>query len=149
MKKLLIIITLSIFFVGNAQIHDPVKWTTTVDKVSDTEYDLIATAKIDDNWHLYSQEVPEGGPRPTEFVFEGNPNYLKKGNTKEEEGHTVDDPIFEMKITYFDKLATFKQRIKLKGNKKDFNINATVEFMVCDETKCLPPKEVDLTFNIQ
>ncbi|MDD7887502.1 protein-disulfide reductase DsbD domain-containing protein [Flavivirga sp. 57AJ16] len=148
MKKLLLIFALGISATTFSQIHDPVKWSTSVEKISDTEYELLATATISGAWHLYSQNVPENGPIPTSFTFEGDSNYLKKGNTKEEKGHTIQDPIFDMEIKYFDTKALFKQRIKLKG-KKPFNVNAVVEFMVCNDTQCLPPKEVDLIFEIK
>ena len=148
MKKLFLILVLAISFNGFSQILEPVRWSTSVEKISDSEYELIATASIDPHWHLYSQNVPEGGPIATSFTFEGNANYLKKGNTNEEEGHTINDPIFDMIIKYFETKASFKQRIKLK-NKNTFNVNAVVEFMVCDESRCLPPTEVDLVFNIK
>ena len=109
-----------------AQIHDPVKWKTSVEKISDSEYELVVNASIEGEWHLYSQTVPEDGPIPTSFVYEGNANYLKKGNTKEEKGHTIDDPVFNMRIKYFGKEATFKQRIKLKSTAA-FKIKAVVE----------------------
>ena len=131
-----------------SQIHDPVKWKTSVTKISDTEYELVATATIQGQWHLYSQTVPKDGPVPTSFVFEGNADYLKKGNTKEGTGHEIDDKVFNMRIKYFDKTADFKQRIKVK-NKKAFKVNAVVEFMVCNDTQCLPPKEVDLVFDVK
>ena len=130
-----------------AQIFEPVTWETSVKKVSDSEYDLIATAKIEKGWHLYSQSVPEGGPVATSFSFEGNANYLKKGNTTEGKGHTVNDPIFEMKIKYFADKAVFTQRIKLR-NTRPFEINGSVTFMVCDSSRCLPPTGEDLNFNI-
>ncbi|AXP82180.1 Disulfide bond corrector protein DsbC [Mariniflexile rhizosphaerae] len=148
MKKAIIFITLLIYATGSAQILEPVKWTTSVTKISNTEYELVAMATIEKNWHLYSQTVPDDGPIPTNFTFEGSGNYLKKGNTTEEKGHTIDDPIFDMKITYFENKASFKQRIKLK-EKVPFKVNATVEFMVCDDSRCLPPTEVDLVFNIK
>jgi len=130
------------------QIYDPVKWTTSTEKISETEYELVATATIEGQWHLYSQNVPENGPIPTTFTFKSDKNYLKKGNTKEGEGHMVDDKVFNMKIKYFSKKADFKQRIKLK-TKTNFEVNASVEFMVCDDERCLPPTEVDLVFNIE
>ena len=148
MKKLIIIICIIISANVKAQILDPVKWSTSVNKISDTEVELVASATIEDGWHLYSQSVPENGPIPTSFIFEGNSNYLKKGNTKEEEGHTVNDKIFGMKIKYFGTKASFTQRIRLK-NKNKFQVNAIVEFMVCNDTQCLPPTEVDLVFDIK
>ncbi len=136
------------YFNAVAQILEPVKWTTSVKNSSATEVELIATATIDEGWHLYSQTVPEDGPLPTEFIFEGSQDYLKKGNTSEEKGHTVFDPVFEMKITYFENKASFVQRIKRK-NTDSFKVNGMVEFMVCDDSRCLPPTEVDLIFNIE
>ena len=59
----------------------------------------------------------------------------------------VDDEVFEMRIKYFDTKAIFKQRIKLKTQEK-FTIKGTVEFMVCSGANCLPPKEIDLSFDI-
>ncbi len=148
MKKVFLFFALLAVFVGQAQILEPVKWSTSVNKISATEYELVATATIDAGWHLYSQNVPEDGPIPTSFAFEGNANYLKKGNTAEGEGHTIQDPIFEMEITYFEKKADFKQRIRVKG-KTPFEVKGTVEFMVCDDSRCLPPTEVDLVFNVK
>ena len=147
MKKLLVLLFLSLSLTAMAQIHNPVKWTTKAIKISDTEYELVATASIEDEWHLYSQSVPQDGPIPTKFVFQGNANYLKKGNTTEGVGKTIDDPVFEMKIKYFAHKADFKQRIKLKG-KTPFEVKATVEFMVCNDTQCLPPTDVDLVFKV-
>ncbi|QVY65015.1 protein-disulfide reductase DsbD domain-containing protein [Polaribacter sp. Q13] len=148
MKKLILVCALLAFTIGHSQIVEPVKWSTSVKKISDKEYELIATANIDANWHLYSQNVPENGPIATTFSFKGSPNYLKKGNTKEEVGHTINDPIFDMKIKFFESKASFKQRIRLK-EKALFKVNAIVEFMVCDDSRCLPPTEVDLIFEIK
>jgi thiol:disulfide interchange protein DsbD len=147
MKKIAVLAMLISSINVFSQILNPVNWSTSVVKISETEYELIATANIDPNWHLYSQEVPEDGPIPTSFTFEGNKNYLKKGNTLEDSGHTIDDPIFEMKIKYFENKAAFKQRIRVKTIEA-FQINGTVRFMVCDDTRCLPPTDVDLVFNI-
>jgi len=148
MKNVLLAIALFTCAFVNSQILEPVTWSTAVEKVSDTEYKLIATATIESGWHLYSQTVPDGGPIPTSFSFEGNSNYLKKGNTTEGKGHTIMDPIFEMQITYFDTKADFEQRIRVKGD-VPFKVEGIVEFMVCDDSRCLPPTEVDLVFNVK
>lgn len=148
MKKLAFVLFLSIMSHVQAQILQPVKWSTSVTEISATEYELVATATINSGWHLYSQTVAENGPTATKFTFEGNKKYLKKGNTSEENGHTINDPIFEMKIKYFEKKAIFKQRIKVKS-KGSFVIKGIVEFMACDDSKCLPATEVDLVFNIK
>lgn len=133
--------------VSTAQIHDPVKWSTSTEKISDTEYNLVINAAIDVNWHLYSQNVPEDGPIATSFTFTTSEEFELLGETSEEEGHTIDDPVFQMEIKYFENSAVFKQRIKLL-NPKGAKIIGEVEFMVCDDANCLPPTFVDLEFLI-
>lgn len=131
---------------SKAQIHEPVSWKTDVEKISDTEYNLIITATIEDNWHLYSQKLPKKGPSPTTFSFEESKDYKLVGTTKEGEGEEVFDEAFKMKLKYFSNKAEFKQKIKLLSEQA--TITGVVEFMVCDDSQCLPPTEVDLTFQV-
>ena len=148
MKNIFILLFLTFSLGIFSQIEDPLKWATSVEKISDTEFVLVSTATIDDGWHLYAQDVPEDGPIATSFTFENTKNnYLLKGNTTEQEGVTIDDPVFEMKIKFFENSATFKQTIQTKT---DLNyIRGVVEFMVCDDTRCLAPTEIDLVFNLK
>ncbi len=148
MKKFIQIITLFLVFAfqANAQIHDPVKWKTSIDNISEDELNLVITATIEENWHLYSQKVPEDGPLPTVFTFEESQDYELVGKTQEGEGHESFDEVFEMDIKYFENNAVFKQRIKLK-NKEQLTVNGAVEFMVCDDAHCVP-NEADLSFEI-
>lgn len=148
MRKLLIALAVLVLSTtGYTQILEPVKWITSVEKVSSTEYNLITKATIESGWHLYSQTVPEGGPIATSFIYDDSEgNIIIVGNTSEEEGHTINDPVFKMEIKYFEKDATFKQRIKVEEGVS--TVMAFVEFMVCDDSKCLPPTEVELVFNL-
>ena len=145
-KGLFFFILLAGFF-AQAQIYEPVKWETEVNKISETEIELISIASIESGWHLYSQDVPENGPIPTSFSYD-----LKDleanliGETIEEEGNEIDDPVFEMRIKYFEDQARFVQKISLE--KPVGSINASVEYMVCDDARCLPPTEDKLTFII-
>ncbi|WP_246236339.1 protein-disulfide reductase DsbD domain-containing protein [Flavobacterium ajazii] len=148
MRRLFALIMLFYALSSTAQVYNPVKWTTSAVKVSENEYDLVVKAAVEKGWHLYSQTVPPDGPLPTKFTFDGKGDYLKKGNTKEEEGHIVDDKIFNMKIKYFESKTIFKQRVQLK-NKAAKQIKSSVEFMACDDSKCLPPKSVELIFKLK
>ena len=150
MKKVLVFLLLINTWWVNAQIHEPVKWSTSVEKIKDGEYYLVINATIDKGWHLYSQTMPEdapnGTPLPTSFKFEENGNYKLSGGVIEPKGHTAMDPVFEANIKYFDVSATFKQKIKTSGSKS--TVKGIVEFMVCDDARCLPPTEVELSFEI-
>lgn len=147
MKKTILLLAYFGILFGHAQVYNPVKWTTSVEKLSESEYALVSKATIETGWHLYSQNVPEDGPIPTAFTYDDSEGGFKiLGNTSEEKGKTVDDPVFGMKIKYFEKSATFKQKVEVKENTS--TIKAFVEFMVCDDARCLPPTEVELVFNI-
>lgn len=117
------------------RIIEPVKWTTKTNKITETDYELIIIANIEENYHLYSQEVPDNGPLPTVFIFEESDAYELIGTTSEEKGRTTYDPTFEMDIKSFKNQATFKQLIKV--NNKSSKIIAEIEFMSCNYTKCI------------
>ncbi len=151
MKKLLYILSLFFAFTATmkAQIFEPVKWQTSVEKISESEFDLITTATIDEGWHLYSQSIPDDGPIPTTFSFKDiEGKYQLVGKTTEGEGHEEFDKVFEMDIKYFENKAVFKQRIKVLTDTK-ITIAETVEFMVCDDANCLPPTEEEINFIVQ
>ncbi|MBQ0769521.1 MAG: thioredoxin family protein [Bizionia sp.] len=147
MKNFILILALAIGFNAFSQIHDPVKWSTAVEKISDSEYVLVANATIEPGWHLYSQNVPENGPIPTTFTFETKDSVELVNKVIEEEGVTIDDPVFNMRIKFFGNRASFRQHIKLV-NKELSIIKGEVEFMVCDDARCLPPAYIDLDFDL-
>ena len=144
-KHIVLLLAILTITVGNAQIFEPITWETTVKKLSDTEYNLISTATIESGWHLYAQEVPEGGPIATTFTFGASKDAFEfNGKTSEPEGRTEYDSIFRMPIKFFEKSAIFIQKVQVSGNPS--SLNATVEFMACDDTRCLPPMEEELIF---
>ncbi len=134
-------------FSGNGQILDPVKWESSVEKINDSTYKLISVAHIDDGWHLYSQSVPENGPIPTTFSYPESDSIKLLNETIEDIGTTVMDPVFNMEIKYFDETAKFEQTVVVSGDVSN-SITAEVEYMVCDESRCLPPTYKDLVFQL-
>ncbi len=147
MKNLIVIIGLLFGQVVNAQILEPIKWSTEVIKLADDEYQLISRAALEPGWHLYSQDVPDDGPVPTSFQYNNYESGFRLiGKTSEEAGSIVQDPVFMMEIKYFENTVVFEQRIQLLG--RQTKVEATVEFMVCDDERCLPPTEVDLIFTL-
>ncbi|MEL1254128.1 cytochrome c biogenesis protein CcdA [Flavobacterium sp. DGU38] len=130
-----------------AQIYDPVQFKTAVRELDDNAMELVITAVIEKGWHMYSQEVPENGPVATSFAFVSSKDYKTKGIVQEPEGHQVDDRVFGMRIKYFDDTAVFTQRIERKS-RNAFKIKAVIEFMVCNDKRCLPPTEKEVYFTV-
>ncbi len=134
--------------VSFAQVLKPVKWSFSTKQLSNEDVQLIFTANIDPTWHLYSQDIPEDGPVPTSFNFEKNPQYKLVGKVKEPKAIEEYDKNFDMVVKYFANKAVFTQDIKVLTD-KDFKIEGVLEFMCCDDSRCLPPDEVDFSFPVK
>lgn len=151
MKKIIIFsVFLCTFFSLSAQILNPVKWSFESKKVNDTEFDLVATAKLDRGWYIYTQHInSDDGPIPTKFAFKPSPQYqLIGGKPNEVSDHkkTGYDKIFAMNLTKFSESVQFVQRIKLTG--QSAQISGSVEYGTCDDEKCLPPQDASFTYNL-
>ncbi|PZO28546.1 MAG: thiol:disulfide interchange protein [Flavobacteriaceae bacterium] len=134
MKKLLFsLFTFLAFANGFAQIINPVKWTSKVEKLSETEFNLVMEGKIEDEWHVYSQFTPADGPIPAEFKFKDTKgNYELIGKTKESPYKKQYNDVFEVDEYYFEKKVTFTQKVKIT-NPKLTSIKASIDYQVCKE----------------
>lgn len=117
--------------------HEPVVWEQQINKISDTEYELVMQAKILDGWHMYSQFTSEFGSLPSEFTYNGNGTiYELIDGTIESETIKEYSEIFEVEETYFKDEATFTQRIKILDPEIN-QIDVDLFFQVCKEV-CIP-----------
>ena len=134
MKNLLFAL-LSIFVFTNtqAQILDPVKWKTSIEQKSDTEFLLKFDATIQEEWHFFSQFTPEGGSLPTVFIYDGGKgNYQLVGKTTESKYKKVYSEIFEVDEYMFEGKAQFTQLVKVT-NPNLKSIKVEVEYQACLE----------------
>ncbi|WP_421497704.1 protein-disulfide reductase DsbD family protein [Flavobacterium columnare] len=145
MKKLLAFLFFLSSLGAYSQILNPVSWKTSVQKKSDTEFIITFDAKIEHEWHLFSQFTPDGGSLPTVFTFKNaKGNYQLVGKTSESTYKKVYSEVFEVDEYLFENKAQFKQTIKLI-NPKNTNVKVYVEYQVCKEA-CI---QQDKTFDIQ
>ena len=119
---------------AHAQIMEPVQWTSKSEKVAEGEYDLIFSATVEDEWHLYSIDLPAGGPMPTEFSYESMDGFELVGkiivSPEAEDGYDAD---FQMDVKYHSYGAEFTQRVKLttKGTLSRGTSSSGLEYLVC------------------
>lgn len=138
MKKnlLLVILLMSSITSLFSQIVNTVEWDFKVEELNETESQLVFSASIDDQWHLYSQHFADGGPVRLSFIFEKSADYKLIGSVEElSPVKTTFDDIFEIDIKYFEHKALFKQKIKVL-NKKSFKIKGEMEYQTCKEGEC-------------
>ena len=132
---------------AQAQMVDPVSWTYSVVKVSDSVYDLKFTATIEPTWHMYSQFVPEDGPVPASFTFEPSDNFIRIDSVQEiTKPHEEFDEMFGMKVKFFDLEAVFVQRIKVLTT-NGFTVKGTAEYQTCDDKSC-SLQSADFSFEV-
>lgn len=147
MKKLTATLVLAFFAVLSFAFaqQNPVKWSTSAQKMDGGQYKVTITATVPAPWHIYSQDIGDGGPVPTTFKFVNNPLVTVVGKTTESgKLQTVHDPNFDMEVKYYSDKVSFTQLVKVKGNVKT-NFSGSVNFMVCNDTECLPPSSSKFT----
>jgi thiol:disulfide interchange protein len=146
MKKLSILFTLIfISFTGIAQIYNPVKWSFSAEAINEKEAYVVITADLEKGWHIYSQFIDDGGPIPTTFTFNKSADYSLIGKAIEiPKANPVLDKTFNLMIASHEDKVVFKQKIALK--KPEVKVSGSLEFMVCNDERCLPPD--DLEFSI-
>jgi thiol:disulfide interchange protein DsbD len=144
MKKLLLLMTVLLSSAASyAQIETPVKWSYAAKKLNNNEAVVFLRATIQDGWHIYSLNVGDGGPIKTSFKFTPSKVYSLVGAVSEPTPVKKYEEAFKMNVTYFEKTVTFQQKIKLKGNVSA--IKGQLEYMTCNDKKCLPPEDVDFS----
>ena len=142
---------LIIQFTASAQIFQPVKWKFSVKPLENSEYEISASATIEDTWHVYALSVSDKpdaiGPIPTTLKVNSAADFETIGKTKEGKYITHFDPNFEMDLNYFEKSAVFKQKIKAKSD-KPFKVSGVVEYMACNDERCIFPDPELFELNI-
>lgn len=138
---LMAILSLPVF----AQIQEPVKFKTEWKSLSANEVEIVFTGKTEKGWHVYSTDLPEGGPISATFNVDKLEGAELVGKLKPA-GKEIDkmDPIFGMQVRFFEGTATFIQKIKLKGGK--YEVNGYLQYGACNDENCLPPTNVDFSF---
>ena len=128
--------------------QEPVSFTTSVNLISENQYELIITSNIDKDWRLYSQYLVDGGALPTEFVFKNESlnSFGLIGKMIESESITKFDPIFELDQSYFVNSSTFKQIIEI-NNSDLLKVYANIAFQACTDAVCIF-RESELVFNL-
>ncbi len=150
MRVLLTFLIVTLFSCNSdAQVNTPVKWDFTATKKSDKLYDVIITATLPQPWHIYSQLTPDGGPIPTKFTFKTNPLITVSGLPKEVgKLKTTHDENFGIDVKYYGDKVVFVQPVTVKANVKT-NLTGTIEYMVCNDEKCLPPTKQNFEIRLQ
>ena len=121
-----------------AQMVNPVEWEFSIQDVNETEFDVVAMATVDPEYHIYSTKMPALGPLPTIFEFEKSDDFEVVGEARDvTEGELFYDDIFEVEYVQFKGKAIYAQRLK-RLTDSAFKVIGTVSGQACKDGMCVP-----------
>lgn len=144
MRKLFLsALVLVLSIVANAQMVDPVHFTSQLNMLGDDEAEIVFSAKIDKGWHLYSTEMGDGGPTSATFNINKMEGAKTVGKlTPRGNEITQFDKMFEMNLRFFQGSGAFVQKIKF--TKEAYDIDCYLEYGACNDEMCMPPSQASL-----
>jgi len=148
-KKKLITMILVVFWATGlrAQIETPVKWSYGFKKINAREAVVLLKATIDDGWHIYSVNQEDGGPVKTSFKFTASKNYVLLGNVTEPKPKVAFEKAFGIDVKTFTQSVVFQQKVRLKSG--ECIVAGSLEYMVCNDHRCLPPETVQFSIPVK
>ncbi len=151
LKTLIIIFAAVLVLPPVSFAQNPVSWSLESDAEgktlkADEKIKAKLKAEIEGNWHLYAVEQPEGGPFPTKITIAENLPFKIDGKTTSPAPITKLDPNFNLETKFFAGKAEFDLPIKAMSEAEASDLAVDVKYQVCNDTVCLPPKTVKVTF---
>ncbi len=159
MSKVIIQILFTVIFLSASVFaQNPAKWSLSSDardKALKTgeAFSTSLKAEIEAGWYLYALEQPVGGPIATTIkIAEGRPFELN-GKIDSPKPSEKTDALFTdvngnpLETKYFTTGVTFKVPLKATSDSSADTSALDVRFQVCNDTVCLPPKTVRVSFS--
>ena len=141
-----------LFYFGFSQLtaQNHLTWNFSYDKSSKK---IIIKGTIDKGWHLYSQKTPaNAGPIPVSFSIAKQKGIKLIGKCEEKlEPHEIFDVNFDSQVYLFENTYLAEQKIIIKKTKTQHlkQLTGSVLYMVCDDSRCMPPIEVPFTIQLK
>ena len=145
MKRLSFMLMLLVAVVAaQAQMVDPVHFTSELKMGKGAEAEIVFTGKIDAGWHVYSTDLGQDGPIEATFnavKMEG----VEKVGKLTPRGKEIKkfDEMFGMELKFFENAVTFVQKVKF--TQPQYSIDCYLEFGACNDKSCMPPTQVEFS----
>ena len=142
-----LLLPVAALFAFTAATAQNVSWKSSVEHLEGDVYRIVLEASIPAPYHMYDMGPYEGGPNATAIVFTPGDGVTLEGGVEQlstPERHY--DKTFEMEIGTFAGKARFAQQVKLAAAKA--TVKAAIEWMICDDTSCMPPDDTELTVEL-
>lgn len=143
-KAMTIAMLLLMAIMCQAQMADPVKFSAQLKTNGTADGEIVFSGKIADGWHVYSTDLGEDGPIQATFHVDKKDGVELVGKLTPR-GREISqmDPMFEMKLRYFEHSVQFVQKVKF--TKPKYSIKCYLEFGACNDQMCMPPTQVNFS----
>ncbi|MBO4613093.1 MAG: thioredoxin family protein [Bacteroidaceae bacterium] len=145
MRKLFFIWAMLLAQFAFAQFHMPVQFSVKQNRISNTELEIVFTGKVDAGWHVYSTDIPDGGPTKAELTLEKQEGVKTKGALRATgKVHRAVDDMFGMELSYMEGTASFSQKFTVTAS--SYEVSGYLTYGACNDENCIPPTNVDFSF---
>ena len=122
----------------------PVTAVNGIDYIASDTIRLTFDLNISDGWHVYSTDIPQGGPTSAEITFDSIIG-VEPVNTLQFVGKEItnDDPVFGMKVSFFEHNVRFYQVLHITDS--NWNVEGVLTYGACDDSQCLPPQRIEFS----
>jgi len=132
-----------------ANAQNPVSWKLDSDARGQEAktFTVTLTATIEAPWHLYAIEQPKGGPVPTTISVPDGLPFKLGGKILSPKPIERFDENFKLQTKFFEKEVTFTVPLSAATDGRVDDVALNVRFQACNDTLCLPPRTVKVSFN--
>ena len=134
-----------------AVAQNPTKWSLESEakgkslKVNEN-FKATLRAEVEGDWHLYALEQPAGGPVATTIKIPEDKPFKINGEITAPPPITEFDPNFRIDTKFYKKQAEFNLPVQALSEINGDDLAVNVRFQLCNDTLCLPPKTVKVSF---
>ena len=141
------LVLLSVFVSVQGQILNPIKWTSSVSVEDNGMGTMTFSAVIEKGWHLYSMDIPEGGPVATSFNWDKIEGVELMGEPMpDRKPHEEIDEVFSMKLGWWEDNVTITQKFKVVDMASGYDIEGYINYMLCNDATCQAPSNETFRF---
>ena len=141
------LLTLTALLTAALAAAQSVTWKSSVEPLGGDAYRIVLEAAIPAGYHMYDMGPYEGGPTATTIVLTPGEGVQLDGSVEQlTKAHTYYDELFGMQIGTLSGKPRFAQKVHLATAKG--TVTAQLEWMICNDSSCMPPDETELTIEI-
>lgn len=141
------LLTLTALLTAALAAAQSVTWKSSVEPLGGDAYRIVLEAAIPAGYHMYDMGPYEGGPTATTIVLTPGEGVQLDGPVEQlTKAHTYYDELFGMQIGTLSGKPRFAQKVHLATAKG--TVAAQLEWMICNESSCMPPDDTELTIEI-